>query len=236
MHQIRSLNVRFDEPITAGELEYFRAAIVEKVGRKHDWYHNHNNGADASHSFHYRYPKIQYYRHQQRPVILFIQEIVGEARHFFMQSDWTLRLKDRTYDARLSEMKAQQQDVGILAKGEKTYFLNNWLALNEENYALYQQTDRLIPRLELLERILVSQIVTLARSLGVTLDQPVSVGIIEWERTRSVHYKKAALLSFDIRFKTNVLLPARFGIGKGSSIGYGRIWPFIDKKNDAVDA
>jgi len=71
MKQLRVLTVTFAAPIGKREIGAFRGALIDKVGKEHDWFHNHNNDANAQNSFHYRYPMIQYKRKYDKPMLVF---------------------------------------------------------------------------------------------------------------------------------------------------------------------
>ena len=107
MKQVRILSVAFDTEIAAHETPAFRGAVIEKVGLEHELFHNHNNDPSAKVAYHYRYPVVQYKRQGRRPSIVFIDEGVGQAQHFFMQPDWSLEFAGRRYNASISDLKVR---------------------------------------------------------------------------------------------------------------------------------
>jgi len=50
MKKLALLKVAFDTTIQPYEVSAFRGAIIDKVGRQHEWFHNHDNTStrDAS--------------------------------------------------------------------------------------------------------------------------------------------------------------------------------------------
>jgi hypothetical protein len=56
MKTIRLLRVEFDAPLKPYEVPAFRGAVVAKVGREHDLFHNHLDDTRYA----YRYPLVQY--------------------------------------------------------------------------------------------------------------------------------------------------------------------------------
>lgn len=223
MNTIRTLDITFDQPISIEEMEYFRGAIVEKVGIHRSWYHNHDNDPDSELRFHYRYPLIQYCRRRGQPGILFINEAVAEAQYLLTQPDWSLSFATREYTGRLSDLRTGQQEMVSLGDIFREYRLGRWLALNEENYARYQALSNLKLRIELLERILAAQILSLATGVNVRLVERFNVELTAIKYTQTVIYKGTPLLLFGIQFKTNLALPIGLGLGKGVALGYGRI-------------
>lgn len=86
---IRVLSVSFQEEITARELSAFRGAIAAKVGWENDWLHNQDN---KNNGYHHRYARLQYKRHQGRPMLLCLENGVEEVQKFFMRENRELSL------------------------------------------------------------------------------------------------------------------------------------------------
>jgi hypothetical protein len=95
------------------------------------------------------------------------------------------------------------------------------LALNSSNYKKYKQIEGESDRIDFLERMLTGNILSMAKGLNWKLENKVTAKILQSERMKKVHYKGTELISFDLSFKTNVSLPPRAGLGKGTSIGFG---------------
>lgn len=89
MKRLRILSVAFDTSLQPWQLPQFRGAVTQEVGPEHDWFQNHNNETGGVHQ---RYPLIQYkidaYKGQMRPMLLFLNEGIEEAQHFFSKHDW----------------------------------------------------------------------------------------------------------------------------------------------------
>lgn len=222
MHNIKTLSVTFAEPIEAREIHCFRGAIAEKVGLEREYYHNHNNDPAVKQAYHYRYPLIQYRLYRSRPQLLFINEAIDEARHFFGQSEWNLNMAGRPYPAQVERLKAGQTQLGLLPETQ-AYTIRRWLALNGDNYDRFAQTERLTTRIETLERILAGNILSMASGLGYRFPARFELFLTESYRQYSLPYKGTRLMAFDTTFRTNVQLPLGFSVGKGSSLGFGRV-------------
>ena len=196
------------------------------MGLEREWYHNHNNDATDARNHHYRYPLIQYLRRRGQPTILFIGEAVREARYFLERSDWTLRLHGKEQPVRLGTMHAEQFELRDTGNQFREYQLSNWLALNQHNYERYESLDRLSDRIALLEKVLSGQLLALASGIGVTLEQRFDLFLTDLDRPRVVPYRDRKMMSFRARFRVNLQLPVGFGVGKGVSIGHGRLYPY----------
>lgn len=229
MQNIRTLSVTFNEPIEIRELECFRGAIVEKVGLEREWYHNHNNATDRQSDYHYRYPLVQYSLRRRRPRILFINKAIDEARYFFSQPDWNLRLAGRVYPTHIDQLKAKQVQIGWQEE-MKEYRIERWLALNEQNYDAYHQMNALRDKISLLERVLAGNIISMAKGLDYRFPERFELELSDWQRCRALPYKGISLLTFDLSFRTNLVLPLGFGVGKGSSMGWGRLGELSDTR------
>lgn len=227
MKRIRYLTVRFDAQIDRQEISAFRGAIIEKVGREADQFHNHAGDS----GFLYRYPAIQYKRIGQSPAIVCVEEGVDAIHSLFGQPAWDIQLNDRPLTLRVADLRLHQY---TLQAWEHTFRfrIHDWLALNEANYARYQHTPSDIDRLELLERILTGNILSMAKGLDWHIDRDVRVRILRCSPLRWLRFKGQLLAGFDLDFATNVFLPDWIGLGKGVSIGFGVVHSIQDTNNN----
>ncbi|RIV25642.1 hypothetical protein DYU11_09825 [Fibrisoma montanum] len=216
MKRIRYLTVRFDTDIEQIEIPAFRGAVIEKVGREYDLFHNHADGT----GFVYRYPFIQYKRIGRNPAIICVDEGVDAIHHFFQNQTWHIRLGNRPLELRIRDLRLNQY---TLQAWEHTFRfqIRDWLALNEANYARFQHTSDEIDRIELLERVLTGNILSMAKGLDWHIDRKVRVRISAVSPPRLQRFKDQLLTSFDVEFATNVFLPDWIGLGKGVSVGFG---------------
>jgi hypothetical protein len=219
--KIRTLAVTFDADLKPWELEKFRAAVAQKVGFEHDWFHNHNAETGG---FYHRYPLIQYKiessREAMRPMLLCIEQGVEEAHHLFSQPDWTLRIGDRQMPLRIHRLDVQQYNLGIFDT-QFTYRLHKWMALNPENFEEFRRLDRLADRYEMLEKLLRNQIVGLYKDLGFESENQIEVRLTDLINDEWISYKNVKKLCFSVEFRSNTVLPDFIGLGKGTSLGFG---------------
>jgi len=216
LKRIRYLTVRFDAEIQHYEIPAFRGAVVEKIGIEFPTFHNHLPDGQ----FLYRYPVIQYKQIGRNPAIICLEEGTDDIQQFFQQRTWDIRLGDRPLTLAVKNLRLHQY---TLQAWEHTFrfTMHNWLALNETNYANYQATPDEINRLELLEKILTGNILSMAKGLDWRIDREVRVRILHCSPLRWLKFKGQLLAGFDLDFATNVFLPDWIGLGKGVSVGFG---------------
>jgi hypothetical protein len=218
MTTLRSLRVRFDNCIQAAELAAFRGAVAARAGWEHTLFHNH----EATGGLRYRYPLIQYQRIGQNPALLCLNEGVEAAQHFLTQPDWELDLNGHTLQLQVGQMQLREYGLRV-SEHPYTYHLHQWLALNQENYRRYMQHPGLTARLQLLERILTGNLLSMATGLGWQVEAPLGVELLDLQPPRPLRVYGHGTLAFDATFRANVLLPAGLGLGKHASLGHGRL-------------
>jgi hypothetical protein len=101
-------------------------------------------------------------------------------------------------------------------------FLTPWLALNEKNYEKYQKLGNWVKRKELLEKILVGNIISMSKSLGYTVPEPIKANINNLKEVNT-SLKGTPMLGFLGTFSVNFEIPDYWGIGKSVSRGFGTV-------------
>lgn len=227
MKRIRYLTVRFDTDLHDYELPAFRGAIVKLVGSEHTLFHNHL----STDQFLYRYPIIQYKQIGSNPAIICLDEGVDEIHHLFLQSSWKIDLNGRPLTLTVKDLRLSQY---TLQAGEAMFpfKLTDWLALNSANYARYQTLTTEADRINLLERVLRGNILSMAKGLDWRIDQEVRVRILRCSPLCWLKFKGQLLVGFDVEFATNIFLPDWIGLGKGVSIGFGVVCSLQDTTNN----
>jgi hypothetical protein len=215
--KLRLLSVQFDTPIEPWELSAFRGAVAKKAGWQHELFHNHNN---TDGGYHYRLPLIQYKQEYKKPMLVCLNQGIEELHHFFSQPDWTLDLNGRTAPVRIANLDVKQLQLTTSEKISR-YHIRNWIALNDENYPLYNQLNTIVEKVFFLQGILQNQIVDLLHQLEITPEIQVKVHVTNLKQESWVSYKKVKMRAFSLEFSTNVFLPDYIGFGKGCSVGWG---------------
>jgi len=217
--KIRILTVIFDTIIKNYEIEAFRGAVIEKVGRENSvLFHHHLNDK----AFLYRYPLIQYKQINNRPAIICIEHGVDEIHRFFEKRDWSVKIGDRWLDTRIYRLLLNHFNMQVW---ESTfhYHIRNWIALNQSNYQKYQKLEGEKERIEFLERTLTANIISFAKGIEWDVEKEIKLSITSPVEIKKVTLKGQKMMGFNMNFKTNVFLPNYIGLGKSVSLGFGMI-------------
>lgn len=216
MKKTRTLFVQFDQHIARHKISAFRGAIVEKVGREHELFHQHAGASKLA----YRYPLIQYKTVGGKASVLCLNEGVEAMHNLFGKSDWTINLQGQSLRLSVNSLALNDAECAITQE-QKHYTLKNWVGLNAKNYHRYRSASGLKARLEILERTLTGNVLSLAKGLEWHVDKKIAVDIQEIRQVRPVKHKGVELLSFDLDYTSNVALPNYIGLGKSVSHGFG---------------
>ena len=175
--------------------------------------HNHTvEGVDI-----YRYPKIQYKVLGGKPVIVAIEEGIRSI-HLHLMEERELQIGDKSYADVALDIKLSEFPVGDSHQIREYQFLTPWLALNQENIIRYYKADEEEQR-ELLNKILIGNILSLCKGLGVTVEKQLQVS--HQLKSTSVLYKGKKMEAFRGSFQVNACIPELCGLGKGTSRGFG---------------
>ena len=219
MDTIRVVIATFKNKISPEEIPFFRGSII-RLSDNASFFHNHQEEG-----FRYAYPFVQYKRIEGYAAILGINEGCEAIEELF---------KDRVrYECQLGNRQVEMELIGIRSEKisvhcmeqDRIYSIKGWLPLNRENYRNYLSADGLAEQIAMLERILIGNILSFAKGLGVFFETPVRCRILQLESEKSFGYKNVELLSFSVKFRTNVSLPAYIGLGKSVSINNGVVTP-----------
>ncbi len=169
----------------------------------------------------YRYPVIQYKIIGGDCVILgfdagieVVKKIFDELKVLIIDGNWQDILAKSLYN--------YAADFGTTTDFIPYTFLTPWLALNEENYDTYQRYGNWQKRRELLNKILVGNILSLAKGVNYTATEPITVKIENIRETRTT-LKGTPMLGFLGNFQVNFAIPEYWGIGKSVARGFGTI-------------
>jgi hypothetical protein len=121
----------------------------------------------------------------------------------------------------IESVNACDNDIAISELPQYHYRLHNWLPLNSENYNHYMNSESMVERIFILERVLIGNILSFLKGAGIHLDEQLILHITDITAQLAVTYKKVKLMAFDIEFKANIALPQYIGVGKNASVGCG---------------
>ena len=223
--KIKLLIIQFQNSLLLCDVSAFRGAIISKVPADLTLFHNH-----IGDNLRYRYPLIQYKRIHGKAAIICVGEGTETIGSFFSQADFKLKIGKREEDFVVESIRANQWLLQPWDT-EFQYTLRKWLPLNSANYEKYMSLDSVVEKYAMLEKILIGNVLSFAKGIGVHFEQQVVCKIIAIEEPRPLLYKGVKMMAFDLDFKTNVSLPDYIGLGKGVSLGFGMVVRKYDKKN-----
>ncbi|MBS4059455.1 MAG: hypothetical protein KG029_03565 [Bacteroidetes bacterium] len=215
--KVKTLIFRFtcDESIK-GSADKLRGFFADKFG-EYTLIHQHLNDNELL----YKAPLIQYKILDGKPFILGINE----------GADILQQIHEDINHLKIGNVKYQIKEKNIvlktdyfrLAGNSNTYsLLTPWLALNEKNYEQYQKLGTWAKKKELLEKILIGNIISMSKSLGYTVPEPIEVTIGNLKEVQT-KLKGIPMLGFLGTFSVNFQIPDYWGIGKSVSRGFGTI-------------
>lgn len=213
----KMLVLRFSNTLKNHELPLFRGAVIASISRGNNLYHNHNDDL-----FRYSYPLIQYKIIENEAAILCIDDGVNSIEHILENPEFALRIGQRTISMSIKSIK--RFDFSLTFSDEKmSYSITKWLPLNQDRYSTYLHLPTVTDKIEFLEKILVGNLLSLAKGLGIILSQQIELEIIQVDEEQICNFKKMKMYAISLVFTTNLILPDFIGLGKGVSMGYGVI-------------
>lgn len=198
------------------------------IGREFEKYpilHNHYGNA----KFLYSYPLVQYQIIDGQASILGINEGIDVLNEIAPKIK-ELRLGDSFY--RIEDYIIYEKEYNVNASNtEYQYkFLTPWLALNTNNYQQYKNTREWKERKIMLNKILVGNILSMSKGLGIIVNRRIHVK--SNLQNCPTEYKAVNMLGFSGEFKVNFKIPDFFGFGKGVSQGFGTVVKIDENKED----
>lgn len=177
--------------------------------------HNHI-GKDK---FNYGYPEIQYKSIGGIPNIIAINDASKILIDIFYDVK-EIDIKDKVMSILEKGYVLKTMEIGV-SEGLLEYeFLTPWMSLNQENYAKYSRFTE-DKRAVLLKKVLVGNLLSMAKGLGCWVDRPIEV-LIKLKPIE-VKYKDQLMIGFKGRFMTNFVIPDYLGIGRSVSRGFGTV-------------
>jgi hypothetical protein len=221
MPKIRYLKIRFANRLMPWELPLFRGAVIEATGRQSSLFHNH--GPDDT--FLYRYPKIQYKITERKATIICLDDGTDDIHYLLQNRSLDLRIGERQELFEIEDIHIQYPQLQTW-QANFQYALKNWQGLNQENYQKYQALEGEVERLQFLEKMLLGNLLAIARDFDLDSEIPIQLQITRMKEEKWLGYKGRKVLCFTLNFKTNLSLPDYVGLGKGVSVGFGSVKRF----------
>lgn len=227
MDKIKILLIRFRNNIYHSQIEALRGAVVNTLKDKDVLFHNHLPNGDG---YRYSYPLIQYKSINQKVTILCFGEGTGAIGKLFSDTDFEFNLNGDYQTFELDNVKAH--NILVQVWNTKFYYnISRWMPLSQSNYEKYMQLEGVAEKTTFLEKVLIGNILSFAKGLGIFFEKQVECKITWLSEPTIDRYKGVKVSLFDADFITNVSIPDFAGLGKGVSIGYGTTVRKKEKQN-----
>ncbi|MFH1095748.1 MAG: CRISPR-associated endonuclease Cas6 [Candidatus Micrarchaeota archaeon] len=166
----------------------------------------------------YHYPLIQYKTIRGQSVIIGLGEYAGILAGKIGQMDCIITYKG---EHPIGSVELVMRSHTIESKKMAYRFITPWIALNEENYHKFEKLDETEQK-AFLERILVGNVLSALKGLGMFIDWRLEAILLEW-RTTKVRAHQNEFMAFWGVFCIDISLPDWIGLGKSVSKGFGTI-------------
>lgn len=215
MHIVKII---FEEFICLRDLSRLRGVLI-RLSNGNELFHNHQ-GPDG---YRYSYPKIQYKIIEGRGAVIGINEGAEALLQIFAGRE-IIECQFGYKDTVLHVASVEESDCELVLTDRMCkYQIKDWQPLNSRNYVRFINADGLISQVDMLEKILTGNILSMAKGLGIYFDARVICRIDSLDYDGSNIYKGVELMNFTALFRTNVMLPQWIGLGKSSSLNHGTI-------------
>ncbi len=184
---------------------------------EHILLHQHNKDGTLV----YNYPRVQFKILNRQAMLIGLNEGSDLLAQLWLEVDQT-RLGSETLFVQESTVQKRRVEIGESESSVTYRFLSPWLALNQENARRYRTMPKAVDRFRLLERILVGNCLSFAKSFhhSVTLRLQADCSGL---RPVNCRLKGVTMQGFMGLFRVNFLFPDRIGIGKSVSRGFGTL-------------
>jgi len=192
-------NFTCNEPVE-GTADKLRGYFANRFG-EYMLVHQHLNNNDLL----YEAPLIQYKILNGKPFVLGINEGADVLQKIHEDID-CLKIGHTEYQIQEKAIIFRTDYFGTIDKDNIYSFFTPWLALNEKNYEKYQKLGGCMKRKELLEKILIGNIISMSKSLGYTVPEPIKANIDKLNEVQT-KLKGTPMLGFLGTFSVNFEIP-----------------------------
>lgn len=178
--------------------------------------------------FRYRYPLVQYKVLHHTPHVVAFEEGISSVYPQLME-DAPLTIGDTAYPTDSLTIRLDSVWIGDCKEMRGYRFATPWLCLNQENYRRYQESTP-EEKTALLDKILIGNILSLTKSLGIEVK-----GRLEAKtelKEIAVNFKNERMRGFIGGFWVNYTIPDLLGLGKSVSRGFGTVKHIKEQKGD----
>jgi hypothetical protein len=216
MKKLKVLHVIFENRVEAQHVAAFRAAVAGKIKTNKILFHHH---LDENKRL-FRYPLAQFKIVDNKAHVLCMEDACEPMMEFLAHDNGDVQIAGNSMSLSVLNLNLKQINIQVWDKA-LSYRIDNWLALNPDNYKKYFTIASLAERIVFLEKILTAHIIAFAEGIRFDIQKPLKVTIHDIYKERWIEYRKVKLLAFDLKFSVNMTLPSYVGLGKAVSVGHG---------------
>ena len=166
----------------------------------------------------YHYPLIQYKKVGNQLIVLGLQQYADTLMNKIADVN-QLVIPGQTIKIRAVSMQTSVHEIDSALHAFA--FVSPWIALNRRNYEAFQNANA-EDRKRLLEKILVGNVLSALKGLGIFVKHRLNAQVLEFS-TVSVTAHGNTFEAINARFALNAGLPDYMGLGKSVSKGFGTI-------------
>lgn len=172
-----------------------------------------------------RYPLIHYRVEQGQAAMVGFNEGAQALRAWLLQGPEKLRIGKHTEEVLIDHLQERQHELHMLQE-MRSYRIQDYIALNQDNYKAWTESDDLISRMQLVQNALTGHILGFAKAMQFHIPgRSLEVSLLHLRRSRPVRLHGVKHLAFGLVFRSNFALPPEMALGRGVSHGFGVLKP-----------
>ncbi|MEM2160315.1 MAG: CRISPR-associated endonuclease Cas6 [Candidatus Nitrosotenuis sp.] len=188
----------------------FRGFMAHHFSNISEFHHHSENS--------YHYPLIQYKRIDGKLSIVGIDKFANLVSQNMSDID---HITTESEKIPVNNIAIRNSTFSRFNNTFEYEFYSPWIALNETNYEKYKQLGK-SDKKNLLEKILIGNILSMFKGLGIFITKKVEVNIIK-QSSMPITAHENKFVGFRLNFTCNTNLPDFLGLGKSVSKGFGTI-------------
>ncbi|MEW6327031.1 MAG: CRISPR-associated endonuclease Cas6 [Thermodesulfobacteriota bacterium] len=221
------LKLKFDRPLDRKVKTKDLRGAVSNLHPEERLLHQHREDGKVD----YHYPLVQYKIINGECLLVGFKDGAELLANLELVTK-TPFLGYENYTILTTELEFHHTSIKTTETVQHYSFLTPWLALNEKNYEKYQRLGSWAKKRELLESILIGNIISMSKSLGYTVPEPIKANIQNLKEVQT-KLKATPMLGFLGTFSVNFEIPDYWGIGKSVSRGFGTVIKTEDRTQTA---
>jgi Cas6b C-terminal domain/Cas6b N-terminal domain len=207
------VRLSLSQPLGLQQGRWLRGAIIGLTSRRE--FHNHSGDG-----FFYQHPLIRYDTSRGDAAVMGLA--AGAVLLRGLPTVDCLRLGPDELTVTSRSVTASRVLIGPCAEMVQYEFTTPYLALNQVNHEGWPRA-RDSERSALLRRILIGNLLSLSKSVELSVSTRLAVETCLWPTGFEELKPGVSLLGFRGSFRVNFLIPDHWGIGKSSARGFGTV-------------